>query len=51
MSDEIDTSFDVLMYDIDLFDVPQDIIDELQAAVVLSSATLAPAVLRLLWAY
>jgi len=31
LSGEIDTSFDVEMYDIDLFDTPQSVIDELRA--------------------
>lgn len=32
LTGQIDTSFDVDMYDIDLFDVPQSVINELQAA-------------------
>jgi len=31
LTDEIDTSFDVQMYDIDLFDAPQSVIDQLHA--------------------
>ena len=31
LTDEIDTSIDVAMYDVDLFDVPQAVVDSLHA--------------------